>query len=234
VRAVVGLAGDAFLQRRHLREAFAALAEGVMMVSLPCAIAYGLEALAHCLVIDIGAESADFCMMQGHYPAEHDQKSLPCAGDAIDERLTQLIREHHPDAQFSVQMAREWKERYGFVGEAKNPVIVTVPVGGKAADIDITEEMRSACESILPPLGATLNGLLWDVEPGDRDQMRNNVILAGGISLVSGLPSAFAGALKDIGGGRATPVIDPVFAGSDGSLAIARDASPADWDQLSM
>jgi len=29
-------------------------------------------------------------------------------------------------------------------------------------------------------------------------------------------------------------VSDPVFAGSDGSLAIARDASTSDWDRLSL
>ena len=41
-------------------------------------------------------------------------------------------------------------------------------------------------------------------------------------------------ALSDLGGGRATVVKDPVFAGSDGSLAIARDASTADWEKLSL
>jgi hypothetical protein len=29
-------------------------------------------------------------------------------------------------------------------------------------------------------------------------------------------------------------VKDPIFAGSDGGLAIARDASNADWDKLSL
>jgi hypothetical protein len=48
------------------------------------------------------------------------------------------------------------------------------------------------------------------------------------------LPQAIAKMLRDTGGGRATSVIDPVFTGSDGSLAIARDASASDWDQLSL
>jgi actin-related protein len=64
--------------------------------------------------------------------------------------------------------------------------------------------------------------------------MCNNVILAGGTSLVSGLPQAITKMLRNTGGGRATAVIDPVFTGSDGSLAIARDASASDWDQLSL
>jgi hypothetical protein len=31
-----------------------------------------------------------------------------------------------------------------------------------------------------------------------------------------------------------TVVKDPVFAGSDGGLAIARDASSSDWEKLSL
>ena len=41
-------------------------------------------------------------------------------------------------------------------------------------------------------------------------------------------------ALSELGGGRSTVVKDPIFAGSDGGLAIARDATSADWDKLSL
>jgi rod shape-determining protein MreB len=186
------------------------------------------------LVIDIGAGTADFCVMQGRYPTEEDQKTLPNAGDSIDEQLMKLIRERHPDAQFSIHMIREWKEKHSFVGEPKGRVMVAVPIKGKATEIDVTQEMRSACESILPPVCETLTSLLMKVEPEYQDKVRNNVILAGGTSLIAGLPAAVTKALNELGGGRATVVNDPVFAGSDGSLAIARDASASDWDRLSL
>ena len=64
--------------------------------------------------------------------------------------------------------------------------------------------------------------------------MRHNVILAGGSSLIAGLADAMQKALTELGGGRATVVKDPVFAGSDGGLAIARDASSSDWEKLSL
>jgi len=48
------------------------------------------------------------------------------------------------------------------------------------------------------------------------------------------LADAITHALSDLGGGRATVVKDPVFAGSDGSLAIAQDASSSDWEKLSL
>ena len=39
--------------------------------------------------------------------------------------------------------------------------------------------------------------------------------------------------VKGVGGGRVSRVADPVFAGSDGGLAIATDAAEADWEKLS-
>jgi len=235
VRAVVGVPAEAFrVSRQNLRNTMDGIADSVMLVSEPFAVAYGLEALLHALVIDIGAGTADFCVMQGRYPTEDDQKTLSSAGDSIDEQLDKLVRERHPDAQFSVHMLREWKEKWSFVGEPKDRVMVTVPIKGKATEIDITQEMRSACESILPPICETMTTLLTKVEPEFQDKVRNNVVLAGGTSLISGLADAVTKALNDLGGGRATVVTDPVFAGSDGSLAIARDASSSDWERLSL
>ena len=235
VRAVVGVPAEAFrVSRQNLRNTMEGIADSVMLVSEPFAVAYGLEALLHALVIDIGAGTADFCVMQGHYPTDEDQRTLPNAGDSIDEQLTKLIAERHPEAQFSIHMIREWKERWSFVGEPKSRVVVAAPVKGKPTEMDITDEMRAACESILPPVCETAIDLLSRVEPEFQDKVKNNIILAGGSSLISGLADAIQKSLLDLGGGRAVVVKDPVFAGSDGSLAIARDASSADWEKLSL
>jgi len=235
VRAVVGVPAEAFrVSRQNLRHTLEGIADSVMLVSEPFAVAYGLEALLHALVIDIGAGTADFCVMQGRYPTDEDQKTLPNAGDAIDEQLAKLVRERYPDAQFSIHMLREWKEKSSFVGEPKSRVVVSAPVKGKATDLDITTEMRTACESILAPVCETMIALLSKVEPEFQSKVRNNVIVAGGSSLIAGLPEALEQALVELGGGHVTVVKDPVFAGSDGSLAIARDASGADWEKLSL
>ena len=235
VRAVVGVPAEAFRNsKQRLRSAMEGVADSVMLVSEPFAVAYGLEALLHALIIDLGAGTADFCVMQGRYPTEEDQRTLPNAGDSIDEQLLSLVREHHPEAQTSIHMVREWKEKWSFVGEAKQPVIVSVPVKGKATELDITAEMRAACESILAPVCETMLDLLTRVEPEYQAKVRNNVILAGGTSLIGGLSQAIEKALTELGGGHATVVKDPVFAGSDGGLAIARDASSSDWEKLSL
>ncbi len=235
VRAVVGVPAEAFrVSKQRLRSAMEGIADSVMLVSEPFAVAYGLEALLHAMIIDIGAGTADFCVMQGRYPTEEDQRTLPNAGDSIDEQLAKLIRERHPEAQFSIHMIREWKEKWSFLGEPKDRVVITVPVKGKATELDITNEMRTACESILPPICETMTDLLTRVEPEYQEKVRNNIIVAGGSSLISGLTDALDKALLELGGGRASVVKDPIFAGSDGGLAVARDASNADWEKLSV
>lgn len=235
VRAVVGVPAEAFrVSKQRLRNAMWGIADSVMLVTEPFAVAYGLEALLHAIVIDIGAGTADFCVMRGRYPTEEDQRTLPNAGDSIDEQLAKLIQERYPEAQFSIHMIREWKEKWSFVGEPKERVVIKAPVKGKATELDITNEMRAACESILPPVCETMIDLLTRVEPEYQDKVRNSIILAGGSSLISGLTYAIENACLELGGGRAIVVKDPVFAGSDGSLAIARDASEADWEKLSV
>jgi rod shape-determining protein MreB len=235
VRAVVGVPAEAFRgSKQRLRNVMDGIADSVMLVSEPFAVAYGMEALLHALVVDIGAGTADFCVMQGRYPTEEDQRTLPNAGDWIDEQLSKLVAERYPEAQFSIHMIREWKEKWSFVGQPKGRVMVTTPIRGKATELDITDEMRSACEGILAPLTETINDLLSKVAPDYQEAVRNNVILAGGSSLISGLSEAVQKSLGELGGGRATVVKDPVFAGSDGGLAIARDASPSDWEKLSL
>ena len=235
VRAVVGVPAEAFrVSKQRLRSVMEGIADSVMLVSEPFAVAYGMEALLHALVIDIGAGTADFCVMQGRYPTEEDQRTLPNAGDSIDEQLSKLVGERYPEAQFTIHMIREWKEKWSFVGQPQGRVMITTPVKGKATELDITDEMRVACESILPPLTETMLDLLSKVAPDYQENVRNNVILAGGTSLIAGLPEAVQKYLGELGGGRATVVKDPVFAGSDGGLAIARDASPSDWEKLSL
>ena len=99
VRAVVGVPAEAYrVSRQRLRGAMDGMADSIMLVSEPFAVAYGLEALLHSMIIDIGAGTADLCIMQGRYPAEEDQRTLPDAGDAVDEHLAKVIRERHPEA----------------------------------------------------------------------------------------------------------------------------------------
>ena len=233
VRAVVGVPAEALrVNKQHLRNAMKGLTDSLLIVSEPFAVAYGMDALLHALVIDIGAGTSDFCVMNGRYPTEEDQRTLPQAGDWVDEQLARLIREKYPEARFSIHMVREWKERGSFVGAPAAPVVVTAPVAGKPTELDITAEMRTACEALLRPVAETLLDMISRVEPEYQERVRHNVVLSGGSGLVTGFGPALEQALREIGGGKVTVVQDPVFVGSDGGLAIAQDAPESDWERL--
>lgn len=234
VHAVVGVPASTLrVNKQSLRKAMGDLVDSLIIVSEPFAVAYGLEALLHTMVLDIGAGTADFCVMRGRLPAEDDQRTLTTAGDWLDEQLLIQIRERHPEASVTIHLVRQWKELHSFVGEPKAPVKVTVPVAGKPTEIDVTQPMRAACEALLPPLVETMLDLLSRVDPEYQERVRNNVVLAGGTSLIRGLDKRLEAELAQVGGGRVSRVSDPVFAGSDGGLSIALEAPAADWERLS-
>src|SRR2546425_4098869 len=84
IRAVVGVPAEAFrVSKQRLRGAMNGIADSLMLVSEPFAVAYGLEALLHAMIIDIGAGTADFFVMQSRYPTREDQRTLPNAGESI-------------------------------------------------------------------------------------------------------------------------------------------------------
>ncbi|HJW93027.1 MAG TPA: rod shape-determining protein [Thermoanaerobaculia bacterium] len=234
VRAVVGVPAAALrTNKQYLRNTMKGIVDSLMIVSEPFAVAYGLDALLHTLIIDIGAGTTDFCVMKGRYPTEEDQRTLTVAGDSIDGHLHKLIAERYPQANVTIFMVRDWKEKNSFVGSAPEKVVVTAPVNGVPTQLDITNEIKAACETILGPTVETMLDLLSRVEPEFQERVRNNIILSGGGGLIRGLPEALQDALKQVGGGKVTYMHDPVFVGSDGGLALALDAPDSDWEKLS-
>lgn len=234
VRAVVGVPAAAMrTNKQYLRNAMKGIVDSLLIVSEPFAVAYGLDALLHTMIIDIGAGTTDFCVMRGRYPTEEDQRTLTVAGDSIDGQLLKLIGDRYPQANVTIFMVREWKEKYSFVGDSGQQVLVTAPIKGVPTELDITAEMKTACETLLAPIAETMLDLLARVEPEFQERVRNNIILSGGGGLIRGLPEGLEHALKAVGGGKVRFMEDPVFIGSDGGLALATDAPDGDWEKLS-
>jgi len=234
VRAVVGVPAAALrTNKQYLRNSMKGIVDSLMIVSEPFAVAYGLNALLHTMIIDIGAGTTDFCVMKGRYPTEEDQRTLTVAGDSIDQHMLKLIEERYPQANVTMFMVREWKEKFSFVGQAPSRAMVTAPVKGVPTEIDITNEIKAACETLLGPTVETMLDLLSRVEPEFQERVRSNIILSGGGGLIRNLPRALEDALRQVGGGKVTYMEDPVFVGSDGGLALALDAPDSDWERLS-
>jgi len=175
------------------------------------------------MIIDIGAGTVDFCIMHGTVPLEDDQRSLFTAGDYVDEQLLKLLTEKHPEADFSLNMVRKFKEKHGFVGDPKRRVKIDAPVDGKFTQFDITEELRKACESPMPAIIESVINLIAGFDPEFQESVRNNIILAGGGSQLRGLDTYLTAAMKQFEPCTFTCIDDPLYAGADGALELATD-----------
>jgi rod shape-determining protein MreB len=234
VYGVIGVPAQASI---HSKDAIVKTAkealDSVMLCSEPFAVAYGLDMLDDVLVIDIGAGTTDLCRMHGTMPEESDQITIYHAGDWVDNRFAELMVEKHPQAQFTIQMLKEIKERHSSVDERVEPAIIELPVSGKPTEFDVTGELREACQGIVPPIVEGLHKLVSTFDPEFQKRLKNRVLLAGGGSQIRGLHLAIEREMqKQLGGGKCMRIQEPVYGGSNGALKIAHDMPAEYWEKL--
>ncbi|MBA3686246.1 MAG: rod shape-determining protein [Planctomycetes bacterium] len=233
IYAVIGAPAEASTEgKATILEAASNCIDSVIVCSEPFAVAYGLDFLDDTLVIDIGAGTTDLCRVHGTMPAADDQRTHEIAGDYVDQNLANLIKEKHPEAQFSINMVRNIKERHGSVSPRMEEAIETLPVAGKPTKFNLTEIVYKACYSIVPPTVAALQDLIATYDPEFQAKMRNNVLLGGGGSQIQALGLAIEKALEEYGGGKVTTVEEPQYAGSNGALKIALDMPEEYWKEF--
>ncbi len=230
---VVGVPAQATLRNKQaIIECAREVLDSVMVVSEPFSVAYGLGRINDALVIDIGAGTTDLCRMHGTIPADEDQLSFNIAGDAIDQKLYELILAAYPQAQLTVNMCKEFKEQYGFVREAKDRIEVLIPVDGRPVMHDITEQLNQACSIIIQPILKGIHKLVASFNPEFQERLRHNIILSGGGGMLDGLTWKLEEGLAALGGGHVTRVDDPLYAGAAGNLQLALDMPGEYWQQL--
>ena len=204
-----------------------------MLCSEPFSVAYGLDMLDDVLVIDIGAGTADLCRMHGTMPDESDQITITYAGDWVDNKFSELLAEAHPEAQFTIQMVKQMKERHGSVAEQAEPALVDLPVQGKPTPFDVTPQLRQACLGIVPPIVDGLAKLIATFDPEFQVRLKDRVLLAGGGSQIKGLDSAIEHEMHQrLGGGKVVRIEEPVYGGANGALKIAHDMPAEYWEKL--
>lgn len=206
--------------------------DSVMIVSEPFTVAYGLGRMADVIVIDIGAGTTDLCRMHGTVPGDDDEISYTTAGDAIDQKMFELIMNRYPDAQLTVNMCKSFKEKYGFVHDAKDKIEVLIPVNGKPTPHDVTNEIREACSILVPPCVDGIVKLVSTFNPEFQERIKNNIVLSGGGGQMDGLGKRIEDNLGAIGGGKVTVVEEPLYAGANGALQLAMDMPGEYWQQL--
>ncbi|MHC4892213.1 MAG: MamK family actin-like protein [Planctomycetota bacterium] len=234
VYAVIGVPAQASMESKDaLLKAAKGSIDSVMLCSEPFSVAYGLDLLDDVLVVDIGAGTVDLCRMHGTMPEDADQLTLDKGGDFVDECLSERISKSHPEAQFSLQMVKGIKERFGSVEESSQPAIVELPVKGKPQPFDLREEIRSACLEIVPPIVDGLAELISTFDPEFQERLKNRILLAGGGSSIKGLDVAIEQhMLEALGGGKVLRTEESVYGGANGALKIANDMPDEFWEQL--
>ncbi|MFT7670852.1 MAG: rod shape-determining protein MreB [Planctomycetota bacterium] len=234
IYAVIGAPAQASINSKSaIIEVARESVDSVMLCSEPFAVAYGQEMLEDVLVIDIGAGTVDLCRMHGTMPEDSDQLTLTTAGDHVDKELTRLLQESFPEAQFTVQMIKELKERHSTVAEVHAPITVMLPVGGKPTEFDVTKQINAACSSIVAPIVKGLGKLVASFDPEFQQRLKDRVLLAGGGSQIKGLDMAIELEMhKLLGSGHVVLIEEPMYGGANGALKIAHDMPEEYWEKL--
>ncbi len=235
IYTVIGVPAQASINNKDaIIEAAKEIVDSVMLCSEPFSVAYGLDMLDDVLVIDIGAGTTDLCRMHGTMPDDADQITLTYAGDWIDNKFSELLKREMPNAQFTIHMVKEIKERFASVAQEMERAVVKLPVHGKPTEFDVTDLLREAAQGIVGPIVEGLGELVSSFDPEFQDRLKNRVLLAGGGSQIKGLDSAIQREMHTrLGGGKVLRIEEPVYGGANGALKIAHDMPAEFWKQLS-
>nr|MBF0220745.1 rod shape-determining protein [Desulfobulbaceae bacterium] len=234
IRAVIGTPALASKKnKKSLMTLSKGLVESVMIASEPFCVAYGLNILHNSIVVDIGAGTVDLCRMSGALPNEEDQITTHKAGNAIDEALLNLITAKYPEANLSVNMIKKFKEDNATITSRSEVLEITLPINGKPTKLDVTDEVKQACRSIVPDIVEGIQALVAKFDPEFQEELKANIILAGGGSQMIGLRQEIEKYMQEhLGSGKVRKVEEPLYAGANGALMLCKDMPEEYWKEL--
>jgi len=233
IYAVVGCPAKASMEdKQAIISAAEELVDSILVVSEPFLVAYSLGIYGFAIIVDIGAGTLDICRMHGTIPDEEDQRTLHIAGNAIDKKLYELMKEKVSGIQLTPDLSRKIKEEYGFVREAQETVNVDFYVDGRLETIDIANELKEACTIIIPEICDNIRELVVSFDPEYMGELTKNIVLAGGCSQIKGLAHEIETNLSDLGSVRINVIDDPIFAGAVGGLTLAQELPLEEWEQV--
>ena len=230
--AVVGSPARASMEdKQAIINASEGLVDSILVVSEPFLVAYGLGIYGFAIIVDIGAGTLDICRMHGTIPDEEDQRTLYTAGNEIDKKLYELLKEKFSNIQLTPSLSRKIKEEYGFVGEGQETVNVDFYVDGRLETVDIANELKEACSIIIPEICDNIRELVVNFDPEYMGELKKNIVLAGGCSQIKGLAHEIETNLSDLGSVRINVIDNPIFAGAVGGLTLAQEMPIEEWDK---
>ncbi len=233
VFAAIGVPAQASINnKKALIDLSKGLLDKILVVSEAFAVAYSIDRFDECLIVDIGAGTADLCRMHGSMPEADDQMTLTYAGNFLDSTLTEAILQKYPKVQLSPQIIKRIKEKHGFVYQVSEPVLVTLTEQGIPGEYDITDVLKESCLTLTDPISKAVQQLVGSFDPDFQEKLRNNVIVAGGGSRLKGIDTAIEKSLQAYGGGSAVCVQDAEYCGSVGALKMCVEMPEDYWESL--
>lgn len=234
IRGVIGTPALASKKnKKSLMSLSKGLLDSVMIASEPFCVAYGLDIFHNAIVVDIGAGTVDLCRMSGSLPTESDQITTHLAGNHIDQVFLDLIKAKYPEANLNTNMVRKFKEDNATITRMSEKLEIVLPINGKPTKLDVTEEIKKACASIVPEIVGGIQKLVATYDPEFQLELRNNIILAGGGSQMIGLRQEIEQyMIEHLGSGQVTKVEEPLYAGANGALKLCKEMPEAYWKEL--
>jgi len=234
IRAVLGAPALASVKnKKTLLEIADGIVTDVMIATEPFCVAYGLGLFSNALIIDIGAGTVDLCRMHGTVPTLEDQITTLKAGDYVDRVFFDLIMKKYPNANFTVNMVKTFKEDNATVSGTVEKVFIELPVKGKPTRYDVTAELREACRAIVPDIVKGIQKLISTFDPEFQQGLKDNVILAGGGSQIVGLKREIEEYMQEnLGYGRVIKSEEPLYAGANGALRLCKDMPAEYWQKV--
>ncbi len=208
------------------------LLDVVIVLSEPFMVAYSEGKLLNSIVVDIGAGTTDICALRGKLPEAEDQATLLKAGNYLDQRIAAQIAEHWPGVQINTNIACDIKEKHAFVMDSDAEVLAELREDGKPVKLDVTDDIRAACESIVPDIVQQLEVLVRSYSPDQQEAVLQNIVLTGGGSRIRNLDTMISEWMKDYGTVKVIRVDDPDFAGCQGGLNLVSELPPKYWGQV--
>ncbi len=233
IYAAIGVPAQASItNKKAIIDTTRSVLSKVLIVSEPFSVAYSIDRFDECLIIDIGAGTTDLCRMHGAMPEAEDQTTLKVGGNFLDQQITQAILARYPDVQLSAQIIRRIKEKYGYVSEKSDPIVVTLTEKGIPKEYEITDILRECCLQLTDPISQAMQQLVGSFDPDFQARLRQNIIVAGGGSRLKGIDIALEKSLSPYGGGEAICVQDAEYCGAIGALKMCLEMPPEYWEQL--
>jgi rod shape-determining protein MreB and related proteins len=248
IRAVVGIPANASEESREdIRRTAHGVFDRILLIPEPFLAALGfrddsrlnqpnyIDPVINSLFIDIGGGTSDLCLVQGAFPQNDDQISIPFAGDAIDQLMQEELSRTYPNNGLSRLKVREIKETHAYVGPSRKPMDVKVIMGGKAHTLELGDVIGRACNALIDKIYPPLTTLIQRASSDGVVTLLQNIIITGGGSQIKGIDTLLQKRLTD--DGYENPKVR--LAGQDykryvalGALKAARAARENQWQVL--